>query len=140
MNRRRVRRQRFMAHFNFGSMMSSDKPAQASQSGLFLYIRATRVAIHANPSPQAYSRCKSRMSCAGSWSVSGSRGQRCKLLLTVAPSTALMPNSDSEGIRAIRRFELCKQGLVGRTQGEGQRQADVERLGWALRLKSWSSV
>ena len=114
--------------------MSSDKPAQAGQSGLFLHTRATRVAIHANPSPQAYSRCKSSMSCAGSWSVSGSPGQRCKLPLTVAPSTALMPNSDSEGIRAIGRFELCMQGLAGRTRGEGQRQADVERLGRALRL------
>src|SRR5215472_6324193 len=100
---------------------------------MFLHIRATHVAIHANPSPQVYSDIIG-MNWAESWSVSGSRGQRCKLPLTVAPSTALMPNSDSEGIRAIRRFELCKQGLASRTRGEGQRQADVERLGRALRL------
>ena len=58
--------------------------------------------IHANPSPQVYPNTIG-MNWAGSWSATGSRGQRFKLPPTVAPSTALMPNSESGGTRAIHR-------------------------------------
>jgi hypothetical protein len=107
--------------------------------GHVLQARATRVVIHANPSPQVYPDTNRDELC---WKLEckSSRGQRCKLLLTVAPSTALTPNSDSEGTRAIRRFELCKQGPAGRTRGDGTASGRVERPGRALLLKSGSSV
>lgn len=113
---RRFVQRRINGLFQFGSMMSSDKPAQAGQSGEFLQTRAT-CGHSCKPIPAGLFPVPIENELCWKLECKGSRGQRFKLLLTVAPSTALTPNSDSEGTRAIRRFELCKQGPTGRTRG-----------------------
>ena len=104
--------------FQFGSMMSSDKPAQAGQSGEFLQTRAT-CGHSCKPIPAGLFPVPIGNELCWKLECKGSRGRRFRLPLTVAPSTALTPNSDSEGTRAIRRFELCKQEPMGRTRGDG---------------------